>query len=262
MVVFITGATSGIGAALAREYGRRRADIVVLGRRVDRLETLAREIEASGARSRTRACDVTRDQDVRDAVDDALRTFGRLDVVFANAGFGLSSRLERLSLDDYRRQFETNVFGVIRTALATLDALRESRGQLVIMGSVAGYLAAPGMSPYAMSKFAVRAFAESIREELRPAGVAVTLVSPGFVDSEIRRIDRNGIFQPEAPELVPGWLRMPTPKAARQIVRAVSSRRDEVVVTAHGKVMVFFARHAPRSTRALARLLAPRVRKV
>jgi short-subunit dehydrogenase len=262
MVVLITGATAGIGEALAREYAARQSDLVLLGRRVDRLESLNREVAGTGARVLTLKCDVTSEQDVRAAVEAALTTFGRLDVVFANAGFGLSGRIERLTLDDYRRQFETNVFGVLRTALATLDALRRSRGQLVILGSVAGYVAAAGMSPYAMSKFAVRAFADSIREELRPAGVTVTLISPGFVDSEIRRIDRNGVYQADAPEPVPAWLRMSTPRAARQIVRAVTARREEVVVTAHGKAMVFLGRHAPRTMRTLARLLAPRVRKV
>jgi short-subunit dehydrogenase len=140
--------------------------------------------------------------------------------------------------------------------------LKQSGGRLVLLGSVAGHVAAPGMSPYAMSKFAVRALANSIREELRPSGVSVTLVSPGFVDSEIRRTDRSGVFQPGLPEPVPGWLRMPADRAARQIARAVDRRRDEVVITWHGKLMVFVERHAPRLMRTATRLLAPRLRKV
>jgi short-subunit dehydrogenase len=261
-VVLITGASSGIGEALAREYAARGADLVLLGRRIDRLEALKKTLAALGARVLTAGCDVTSNGDLRDCVESALRTFGRLDVVYANAGIGISGRFHQLTLDDYRRQFETNVFGVIRTALATVPALKESVGRLALLGSVAGHVAAPGMSPYAMSKFAVRAFANSIREELRPSGVSVTLISPGFVDSEIRRTDRAGVFQPDLPEPVPSWLRMPADKAARQIARAVDRRRDEVVITLHGKLMVFLERHAPRLMRSAARLLAPRLRKV
>jgi short-subunit dehydrogenase len=166
-------------------------------------------------------------------------------VVVANAGFGVVGPVERLTLDDYRRQFETNVFGVLRTVQATLPHLKTVRGQLVILGSVAGYVATPGSSPYSMSKFAVRALAEALGHELAPAGVAVTLVSPGFVDSEIRRVDNTGRFQSSSAEPVPGWLLVPTPTAARHIVRAVARRRRDVVITGHGKVVVFLQRHAP-----------------
>jgi short-subunit dehydrogenase len=182
--------------------------------------------------------------------------------VIANAGFAITGRFETLSLADYRRQFETNVFGVIRTVQASLDALKRSRGRLAILGSVAGYVSAPGMSPYAMSKFAVRAFAESVREELRPTGVSLTLISPGFVDSEIRRVSREGVFRPDAPEPVPDWLRVPTAVAVRQMIRAIERRRPEAVITGHGKLLVQLARHAPGSLRTITRVLTPRFRKV
>jgi len=175
----------------------------------------------------------------------ARAAFGRLDVVIANAGFGVVGPVERLTLDDYRRQFETNIFGVLRTVHATLADLKASRGRLAVIGSVAGYVATPGSSPYSMSKFAIRALAEALGHEVAPAGVSVTLVSPGYVDSEIRRVDNAGRFQAAAPEPVPAWLLVPTPRAARQIVRAVARRRREIVVTGHGKVAVFMQRHAP-----------------
>jgi short-subunit dehydrogenase len=261
-VVLITGASSGIGRALAIEYARRGADLALLARRADRLAAVARETAAHGRRTLTLTCDVTDDAAVDSGVETALREFGRLDVVIANAGFGVSGRFERLSLDDYRRQFETNVFGVLRTVSASIGALRQSRGRLAIVGSVAGYVAAPGMSPYAMSKFAVRALADAIRAELHRDGISVTLISPGFVDSEIRRIDRNGVFRADAPEPVPSWLRVQTDVAARKIVRAIERRRAEAVITVHGKLMVQLARHAPGPMRMLTRMLTSRVRKV
>jgi len=204
---------------------------------------------------------VTVDGDLDRAAAAARATFGRLDVVVANAGFGVVGPVEHLTLEDYRRQFETNVFGVLRTIHATLGDLKASRGRLVIIGSVSGHLATPGSSPYAMSKFAVRALAEAVGHELAPAGVAVTLVSPGFVESEIRRVDNTGAFRTESPEPIPAWLVVSAARAARTIVRAVARRRREVVVTGHGKVAVFLQRHAPWLVAAGIRAFGVRSRR-
>jgi short-subunit dehydrogenase len=166
-------------------------------------------------------------------------------VVVANAGFSVVGPFERLVLDDYRRQFETNVFGVLRTAAATRADLERSRGRFVVIGSVTGHVAVAGSSAYAMSKFAVRAFSESFGHEMRARHVSVTLISPGYVESEIAKVDNQGVFHPEARNPVPSMLRMPADKAARQIVDAVARRRAEVVITGHGKAAVFLQRHVP-----------------
>jgi len=259
-IVVITGASSGIGAALAREFARQGAHLVLVARRRDRLTALAAEIERTGQRALALTADVTRDGDLERVVAETRAAFGRVDVVVANAGFGVVGPVERLGLEDYRRQFETNVFGVLRTVHAALGELKAARGRLVIVGSVSGYIATPGSSPYAMSKFAVRALAEALGHELAPAGVSVTLVSPGFVESEIRRVDNSGRFQPGAEEPIPSWLMVPADRAARSIVRAVARRRHEIVVTAHGKVAVFMQRHAPRLVTAVVRAFGVRSR--
>jgi short-subunit dehydrogenase len=243
--VLITGASSGIGAALAREFTRQGADLVLAARRVDRLEALRAELERIGASATVVRCDVTVDGDLERAAAAARQRFGRIDVVVANAGFGVAGPVERLTLADYRRQFETNVFGVLRTIHATLGDLRRSRGRLVVMGSVSGHVSTPGASAYAMSKFAVRALAEALGHELAADGVSVTLISPGFVESEIRRVDNQGVLRAAADEPMPPRLIMPAARAARQIVRAVARRRREAVITGHGKVAVFLQRHAP-----------------
>jgi NAD(P)-dependent dehydrogenase (short-subunit alcohol dehydrogenase family) len=243
--VFITGASSGIGAALAREFVRRGADVALTARRVGRLEALAEEVRQRGGRALAIAGDVTRDGDMERAVAAARSSFGRLDVVVANAGFGVVGTVERLTLEDYRRQFETNVFGVLRTVWSALDDVKRARGRIAILGSVSGHLATPGSSPYAMSKFAVRALAEALGHELTPHGVSVTLISPGFVESEIRRVDNAGRLRDRARDPMPSWLVMPTDRAARQIVEAIGRRRREAVITGPGRVTVFLSRHAP-----------------
>ena len=123
--VLITGASSGIGAALAREYDKRGARVALLARRTDKLAEVARKVPGAVPI----ACDVTDDASVQRAVREALAAFGDLDVVVANAGIGIMGSVEELSIDDYRRQFETNVFGVLRTAKASLGTLKRTSGR-------------------------------------------------------------------------------------------------------------------------------------
>jgi short-subunit dehydrogenase len=243
-VALITGASSGIGAALARELVRRGVDVALAARRVDRLEALASELRARGRRALVLSCDVTRDGDCEAAVARAVAELGHLDIAVANAGFGVRGAVEALSLDDYRRQLETNVFGVLRTARAALPELRRTRGRLAVMGSVSGWIATPGASPYAMSKHAVRALAYALGHELAASGVSVTHLSPGFVESEIHQVDNRGVLHPDVRHPT-AWLRMPADRAARQIASAIAARRRERVITGHGRAAVFLERHAP-----------------
>jgi len=203
-------------------------------------------------------CDVTRDGDLERAVAESTRRWGRLDVVVANAGFGIAGALRDLSVSDYRRQFETNVFGVLRTIYAALPDIEKTKGRVVIIGSVAGWSASPHASPYAMSKFALRALANAITPELALRGVTVTLISPGFVASDIRRVDNQGALHPGAPDPIPAWLVMPADKAARQILRAVARGRAEAVITAHGRIFVAVERFLPWLSRAIKRRVAAR----
>jgi len=251
MTVLITGASSGIGEGLAREYAQRGARLALVARRLERLEALAAQLRAAGADVSVHRGDVTVEGDIARVVKEITAAGKGIDIVYANAGFGVAGPLPRLQLDDYRRQFETNVFGLLRTIYETLDALRATHGRLVLVGSVAGHVAAPSASAYAMSKFAVRALSESLRGDLQRDGVGVTLVSPGFVDSDIRRTDNRGELQSDAPDPVPAWLRVPTDVAVREIVRGVERGKAEIVVTGHGKIIVFLSRHFPRLVRFL-----------
>jgi short-subunit dehydrogenase len=253
----ITGASSGIGAELARQLAQSGASLTLAARRVERLEDLAGKIAQTGVpRPLVVPCDVTRDGDVERAVADATQRWGKLDMVIANAGFGVVGAFRDLSVEDYRRQFETNVFGVLRTIAAALPEIEKAKGHVVIVGSVAGWTSSPNASPYAMSKFALRALADAITPELAPRGVKVTLISPGFVDSDIRRVDNHGTLHAGAAEPVPRWLVMPTGKAVRQILRAVARGRTDVIITGHGKFLVAMERFLPWLSRAVKRRLA------
>ena len=255
--VLITGASSGIGEELAWQLSQAGAKLTLAARRRELLESLAQRIAAAGqARPLVIECDVTRDGDLERAVAETLRRWARLDVVIANAGFGVVGPLKKLSLEDYRRQFETNVFGVLRTIYAALPEIEKTKGNVVIIGSVSGWAAVSGASPYAMSKFAVRALANSITAELRLAGVKVTLISPGFVASNIRRVDNQGTFHVDASDSIPSWLVMRTEKAARQMLRAVARGKREAIITGHGKIFVALERFLPWVIRLAVRRMA------
>jgi short-subunit dehydrogenase len=269
-VVLITGASSGIGEDLALQLGLAGAKLMLAARRTELLDELAQKI-AAGASAPARvarasskevpkplavACDVTRDGDLERAVAETVRHWGKLDVAIANAGFGVVGPLKKLSLEDYRRQFETNVFGVLRTIYAALPEIEKTRGNIAIMGSISGWGAAPGTSPYAMSKFALRALANSVGPELERSGVKVTLISPGFVASNIRRVDNRGGFHSHAKDPVPAWLVMDTSKAARQMLRAIARGKREAIITAHGKLLVVLERFAPWINRAVGKRIA------
>jgi NAD(P)-dependent dehydrogenase (short-subunit alcohol dehydrogenase family) len=250
-VVLVTGASSGIGEALAREAAGRGARVVLLARREERLAALAAEL---GERALAVKGDVTREGSVEHAIESARERFGGVDVLFVNAGFGVGGSFRELSLDDYRRQFETNVFGALRSVKEALGELERRRGSVGIVGSVNGYVSIPGWSAYCMSKHALRSFSECLRLELLPRGVSVTHLAPGFVESEFRRVDNQEQWHAGAQDPVPPWLTMPAPRAARVMLDAVLARKAEAVITGHGKVAVGFARHAPAVVSGALRL--------
>lgn len=247
-VVFLTGASSGIGAALAREFAEQGAKLILTARRKENLKKLEQELNQNIAQSIAITCDVTQEKELNEAVHQTKEKFGKINIVIANAGFGVAGNLENLTLEDYQRQFDTNVFGVLKTIYATLEELRKTKGTLVIIGSVAGYFTHAGSSAYSMSKYAVRALAETLQFELSDDGISVVLISPGLVESEFQQIDNRGIFHPEVSSNrnLPTWLFMPAKKAAKQIVKAIRKKKKEQLITGHGKAMVFLKRHFPR----------------
>jgi NADP-dependent 3-hydroxy acid dehydrogenase YdfG len=176
-VFLITGASSGIGEATARHAAQAGYKLVLAARSEDKLKALADELDALPVR-----CDVTQWEDQQRMAAAALDAYGRLDVVFANAGFGAPRGFLESTPEHWRSMVLTNVYGAALTIRATLPAVRETQGHVLLTGSVAGRRALPG-SLYSCTKWAVTAMGEALRQEVDGSGIRVTLVEPGMVDT-------------------------------------------------------------------------------
>lgn len=183
-VVVITGASSGLGEAAARELVRGGATLVLGARRLDRLEKLASEL-ALGADAAVET-DVTSFDQVRRLVDRAVDRHGRIDVMINNAGVMPHSPLDRLKVDDWSRMIDVNVKGVLHGIAAALPHMqRRSSGQIINVSSVAGHKVRPGAAVYAATKHAVRIISEGLRQEVTGSNIRVTVISPGAVATEL-----------------------------------------------------------------------------
>jgi NADP-dependent 3-hydroxy acid dehydrogenase YdfG len=180
-VFLITGASSGIGAATARRAGAQGWRLVLAARRQERLQAVAEEL-GGPERALVVRCDVTDWEDQQRMAADALSAFGRIDVAFANAGFGGPRGFLNDTPEHWREMVLTNVYGSALTLRATLPAVTESRGHLLLNSSVAGRRVLPG-SLYSCTKHAVTAMGEAVRQDVHGTGVRVTVIEPGMTDT-------------------------------------------------------------------------------
>jgi short-subunit dehydrogenase len=214
-VAVITGASSGIGWALARELARHQCRVGLVARRQDKLEALAGEIRGAGGTAACAVADVADRAQTVPAIH-ALRTaLGPIDLLVANAGFGAPTVLEPLNIDQVEQMFRVNVLGVVYSIEAVLpEMLQRGRGHLAAVSSLAAYKGLPGESAYCASKAAVNSYLEGLRIQLRGRGLAVTTICPGFVKTPMT--DVNDFKMP--------WL-LQADEAARRIVRALGRRQ-------------------------------------
>ena len=176
-VLLITGASGGIGEATARHAAAAGYRVVLAARSTEKLESLADEVGGLAV-----TCDVTEWTDQEAMVERTLAAYGRIDVAFANAGFGGKRGFKADTPELWRAMVLTNVYGVALTIRACMDALVETKGHLILTSSLAGRRSLPG-SLYSATKFAVTSMGESARLELNGTGVRVTLIEPGMVDT-------------------------------------------------------------------------------
>jgi len=238
-VVWITGASAGIGKAMAFEWVRLGYKVVLSARRKELLEALAQEIKNSGGEALVIPVDIMEEKDIETAAQQIITTWGRLDVVVANAGFGVMGGIEKLTAKDWNRQLQGNVTGLALTVKYALPYLKQNKGRIGLVGSVGAYLPNPNIGAYGASKAAVLSIGLTLQVELIGTGVSCTTLHPGFVVSEIARVDNEGVWHPDRTDPRPKNLMWPTDKAAKVMVRAIIKRKRNYVFTNHGKVLVW-----------------------
>jgi len=182
----VTGASSGIGRAIALALAEAGAQVAIGARRRDRLTALASRIEEQGTAALPLDLDVTDEAACRRAVQQTVDELGGLDILVNNAGLMLLGEVEGADTADWRRMLETNVLGLMYMTHAALPHLLERRGSIVQLSSSSGRVARPGSAVYSASKFAVNAFSESLRQEVTARGVRVIVLEPGVVETELR----------------------------------------------------------------------------
>jgi short-subunit dehydrogenase len=246
-VIVITGASTGIGAALATALARRRAHLVLAARDGARLDETSDRCRQLGARVAAQVTDVTQLDQCRALIERALAEFGRLDVLVNNAGVTMWARFDELTeLAICRELMNVNYLGAVYATQPALAALKKSRGLIVAVASVAGFTGVPERSAYAASKHAMVGFFESLRIELAGSGVDVTIVAPDFVVSEIhkRAIGADGCPLGASPMQI---TRIMTAEAcAARIVRAIEKRERLVVMSRRGRFGRWLKLVAPR----------------
>lgn len=228
-VVLVTGASSGIGEAAARLFAREDCLTVLAARRMDRLEQLAGEIESSGGRALLVSLDVSQPSQIDAAVKSTLAAYGRVDILFNNAGFGRLDWLEALDpIQDIQTQLSVDLLGMILMAHAVLPHMYARRsGHIINMSSLAGWIAPPLYSVYAASKFGVRGFSEALRREAMPMGVYVSVIYPGSVRTEFEQ--HVGAGKAKRRFRTPAWLRLSAEDVARSVVDLARHPRRELV---------------------------------
>ncbi len=185
-IIVITGASSGLGEAAARHLSAKGATIVLGARRAQRINALAEELSAGGAKALAITTDVTHSDQVKRLVDTAVEKYGRIDVMINNAGLMPLSPLERLKIEDWDRAIDVNIKGVLYGIAAALPHMKlRKSGHIVNVSSVAGHKVRPGSSVYAATKTAVRVLSEGLRQEVKPYNIRTTIISPGAVRSEL-----------------------------------------------------------------------------
>lgn len=244
-VVIITGASSGIGKALAYELAHQGAKVVLAARNIEELLHIEQDLRQQGAEVLSVRTDVTKELACKELIEQAYARFGRIDALINNAGISMRALLEDLEPAVLRKVMDVNFWGTVYCSKYALPYLLESKGSLVGVISIAGFIGLPGRTGYAASKFAVRGFLNTVRIENMKKGLHVMVAAPGFTASNIRKtaLNANGRQQGESPR---NENKMMTARNVRNHRERNRKRKREIIMTfVEGKLAVFLSKWLP-----------------
>jgi short-subunit dehydrogenase len=241
--VAITGASSGIGRALAIALAQEQARLVLNARRTEKLADLAGELRALDCPVELVAGDITEAATRQAIVDRSESVFGGLDILVNNAGIGAFGRFEQATPDRLRRIMEVNFFALVEMTRLALPLLRKGSESLIVnIASILGHRGIPRSSEYCASKFAVRAFSQSLRAELARDKIGVLVVSPGTTETDFF----DSVIDQQGPNPWPKHRGVPAATVARATLRAMRSGKHEIIPSFPGRLLTWFNRLSPR----------------
>ncbi len=241
-VVIITGASRGIGRAAALAFAKKGCSVALLARDVSKLDQVKKEVEALGAKAMVVSCDVSKESDCFAAIELVHSSWNRIDVLVNNAGYGHYSPIEKLDTQSMDKIIRTNLFGPIWCTQAVLKFMKlKKRGHIVNISTIISKRAFPQMGAYCMSKFALTGMDESLGLELKPYGINVSLVCPGYTATEFQQ---NAALTGERPNLQQK-LGMKPATVGKAIVRAVECNVRRTHLTIDGKLLLLVNKISP-----------------
>lgn len=253
IVTIITGASSGIGLACAREFGNRGAKLVLAARSTDKLNLIQEELEALNIDVLVVTTDVSKEEECRGLIEKAIERFGRIDVLINNAGLSMRATVEDVQISVLKRLMDVNFWGTVYCTKFALPHLLQTKGSVIGVSSVAGFIGLPARSGYSASKFAMNGFLETLRTEHIKTGLHVLIVAPGFTASNVRTcaLVADGSSQGETPRKENKM--MSAEKVARKIYCAYTKRKRTLILTfLEGKFAVFLNKVFPLMASKLA----------
>jgi short-subunit dehydrogenase len=244
-VVIITGGSSGIGKALAEKFGMEGSKLLITGRNQQDLDNTVTELRSKNISVAGFRGDVSKEDDNRLMAEEAIKLYGRIDILINNAGISMRALFSEVDLNVVRQVMEINFFGVLYATKYCLPEIIKNKGSVVGISSIAGYRGLPGRTGYSASKFALNGFLEVLRTELLHTGVNVLTACPGFTSTNIRRrsLTKDGSHQGESPRDEENM--MTSEEVANRIYKAVVKRKRILVLTAMGKVAVWLNKVLP-----------------
>lgn len=244
--VIITGASSGIGKSCAEQFAKRGANLVLGARQYVTLCEIAQDLEQRfGIKAIAVQCDVSKESDCIELINQANNTFNRIDVLVNNAGISMRALFKDLDLLVLRNLMDVNFWGAVYCTKYALPELIKHKGSVVGVSSIAGYRGLPGRTGYSASKFALNGFLESLRVENLKTGLHVMIASPGFTASNIRNVAlaKDGTSQGETS--MDEAKMMSSDEVAAIIVKGIEQRKRSLIMTSQGKLTVFLNKILP-----------------
>jgi dehydrogenase/reductase SDR family protein 7B len=244
-VVVITGGSSGIGKALAYEFGLKGSKVLITGRNKVELDKTVYELTGQGISIASLKADVSIEEDNKLMAEEAIRKFGRIDILINNAGISMRALFEDVDLNVIRRVMDINFYGVLYATKYCLPEIKKNKGSVIGISSIAGFRGLPARTGYSASKFALNGFLEVLRTELLKSGVHVLTACPGFTSTDIRKksLTSDGSAQGESPRNEDQM--MSAEECARHIYSATIKRKRTLILTTQGKLAVFFNKWLP-----------------